>query len=260
MNPFRRLLNTLQLKKEAPTKITAKEFLAMIREKPSVFKHWDIPLEITEYVDCKFSEITHLSPHLTFSGRDATGHSASFAGCIKLQVATGTFHGNVTFHGSGIERIENLTITQPNYEKEAANFGFCQQLKVATGTFHGMVNFSTSGIETIQNLIITKPDIHGTAAYFTKCPNLKVATGTYPGTVFFNNSRVERIENLNIHPPDKDAYFAGFYGCANLHTLEGLDISQKINIEPEKLEAEKARRSALKKFIAGTTPNNLPFL
>jgi hypothetical protein len=49
-------------------RITAEEFLGMIAENPSVFEHWDTPLEITEYVDCSHTNITHLSPHLTFSG------------------------------------------------------------------------------------------------------------------------------------------------------------------------------------------------
>jgi hypothetical protein len=43
-------------------KITADEFLAMIAENPSIFEHWDSPLEITESVDCRMNNITHLSP------------------------------------------------------------------------------------------------------------------------------------------------------------------------------------------------------
>jgi hypothetical protein len=36
--------------KANPAKVTAKEFLAMIEENPSVFKEWETPLEITEFV------------------------------------------------------------------------------------------------------------------------------------------------------------------------------------------------------------------
>jgi hypothetical protein len=40
-------------------KITGDQFLAMIDENPSIFKNWKEPLEITEFVDCSHSPITH---------------------------------------------------------------------------------------------------------------------------------------------------------------------------------------------------------
>ncbi len=61
-----------------PAKITAKEFFEMIKGNPSVFEHWETPLEITEFIDCEYSPITHLSKHLTFSGKDNHGDSAMF--------------------------------------------------------------------------------------------------------------------------------------------------------------------------------------
>jgi hypothetical protein len=40
-----------------PAKITAAEFYKMIEEDPSIFEHWNTPLEITEFVKCWKSPI-----------------------------------------------------------------------------------------------------------------------------------------------------------------------------------------------------------
>jgi hypothetical protein len=121
-------------------KINASEFLAMITKNPSVFEHWNSPLEITEFVDCSHTNITHLSPHLTFSGTNTSdkwrkGWVANFAHCSKLQIATGTFHGFVLFSNSGVEKIENLHITKTNGDGWAASFRECQNLEIATGNY-----------------------------------------------------------------------------------------------------------------------------
>jgi hypothetical protein len=139
--------------KEYPPKITAKEFLEMIAENPSIFEQWNTPLEITEYVDCSDSNITYLSPHLTFSGRNEDGDTADFSHCPNLTSATGTFHSCVNFFGSGIVKIENLTVTQPNEYGKSANFGYCPFLQIATGSYPGYVNFEHSGIEHIKHLV-----------------------------------------------------------------------------------------------------------
>jgi hypothetical protein len=122
-------------------KITAKEFLAMIEENPSVFEHWETPLQITETIACYKSKITHLSPHLTFTGRDINGKSAHFENCPALQIATGTFHHTVYFLVCGIKKIENLNVTMIYEPRQAAAFYNCPQLKVATGNFNGYVCF-----------------------------------------------------------------------------------------------------------------------
>jgi hypothetical protein len=201
--------------KANPAKVTAKEFLAMIAEKPSVFKHWETPLEITEYVDCTHSPITHLSKHLTFSGHNECGNSANFEGCEDLKLATGNFKKIVLFSYSGVEKIEALTVGEPGDDD---------------------------------------------SAYFDNCPNLKIATGNFQGYVTFRYSGIEKIENLNIQNPNIPGNYANFYACPNLKTLEGWNLSKKINIEPQKLQAETKRRAALKKFQKETQPENLPFL
>ncbi len=78
----------------------------MLTENPSVFKHWETPLEIIEYVDCEASPITHLSPLLTFSGRDNVGDSACFLKCAQLENASGTFNGYVYFTHSNIRKLK----------------------------------------------------------------------------------------------------------------------------------------------------------
>jgi hypothetical protein len=199
-----------------PRKITAEEFYAMIDKHPAVFEHWDTPLEITGYVDCENSEITHLSKYLTFSGRNEWG--------------------------------------------KCACFDQCKNLKIATGTFHGFVNFALSGIEKIENLHIETPDEHGDAASFGKCHHLQIATGTYPGYVNFSGSGINCIHNLQIHNPNENGEFANLSECKNLHNLEGWFLADPIFIEPEKVEAERKRRAALKKFHKETQPQEIPFL
>ncbi len=233
--------------------------MTIIAENPSVFEHWETPLEITGYVNCQNSPITHLSPHLTFSGKNEDGDTASFLNCPHLKVATGTFHRYVGFQNSGIESIENLTITQPNNAISAARFTNCHNLKVATGNYPGFVSFEKSGIEHIENLTVTKANTWGFAAYLSDCHKLKVATGTYPGFVCFEKSGIQQIKELTITNPNRDGDYARFTKCRNLQTLKGWDLSKKIKIEPEKLAAEKERR-ALQKFQKETGPTSLPFL
>jgi hypothetical protein len=196
--------------------ITSTKFHAMVKENPSVFEHWNTPLEITEFVRLENSPITHLSPFLTFSGKNETGPGiAMFINCPNLKVATGNFEGAVLFELSGIERIENLK-TKTNNNNWSATFWGCKNLKIATGTYPGFVNFIHSGIEHIHNLQIENPNSQGQYADFTNCPNLK--------------------------------------------TLEGLDLSKKIEIEPEKLAAEIKRRNNIKRFAKKTQAQELPFL
>jgi hypothetical protein len=203
---------------ENPAKITAAEFLAMIAENPSVFEHWNTPLEITEYVECKNSPITHLSPHLTFSGKDFEETSASFYKCKNLKRATGNFKGTLLIWNSGIETIENLHVGKDKYGY-SASFPFCQNLQIASGNFEGFVSFEKSGIKKIENLNVGK-DKAGISASFCGCPNLKIATGDFPGLVDFSESGVEKIVNLNAGKHE-DGISADFLGCKNLKIATG---------------------------------------
>jgi hypothetical protein len=157
-------MNILSHAKKAvgvPTgKITADEFYTMLEDNPSVFEHWETPLEITEYVYCGSSPITHLSKHLTFSGKRENGDSASFYKCKNLKTATGTFQGAVDFSNSSVKKIENINVGK-NKRGYTANFALCKNLKIATGKFSGFVSFGASGIESIQNLHIENPDEYG---------------------------------------------------------------------------------------------------
>jgi hypothetical protein len=158
-------------------KITAEEFYAMITENPSVFKHWNTPLEITEFVKCDRSPITHLSKHLSFSGKNEDGRVAEFTHCPDLKIATGTFKGGVRFSYSGIEKIENLRITKASKYGNSVSFSNCKSLKIATGTYPGKVTFLHSGIHSIQNLHVETPNTNGNYGNFQKCPNLQTLEG-----------------------------------------------------------------------------------
>jgi hypothetical protein len=158
-------------------KISADEFYRMVLGNLSIFKTLETPLEVTEYLNCKITEITHLSQYLTFSGRNKDGEVGDFSSCRNLKVATGTFNGLVDFSGSGIERIENLHITQGNWEGNAACFHGCKSLKIATGNYRGCVDFQHSGIHSIQNLHIKHGNSDGVFAEFKDCSNLKTLEG-----------------------------------------------------------------------------------
>jgi hypothetical protein len=163
--------------KKYPAKVTAKEFLEMIAETPSVFEHWETPLEITEYVDCNNSKITHLSPLLTFSGKDSWNNTAVFSDCKDLQIATGTFHYFVTFRDSSITKIDQLHIQNCHDSGLSASFARCKKLRIATGTYPGNVIFYESGIHSIQNLHIQNPHSNGNYADFLDCSNLQTLEG-----------------------------------------------------------------------------------
>lgn len=142
-------------------KITAEQFDAFVEADRAWATKLTEPVEITGFCDMTQSNITHLSPLLHFTGRNEWGSTASFFKCKSLKVAEGTFDGWVNFSESGIEKIGNLSITQPCDEGAAASFQQCKSLKIAEGTFPGFVDFGWSGIETIGDLCITKYDNDG---------------------------------------------------------------------------------------------------
>jgi hypothetical protein len=157
--------------------IKAQRFFEMISANPNIFKDWETPLEITEYVDCKLLKITHLSKYLIFSGKDNKDIVADFSFCPHLKIATGTFHGCVSFSNTKIEKIENLTVTKPDENGVSANFYGYQELRIATGKYPSFANFSDSGVQSIENLHIENPDIDGDFAAFYKCPKLLTLQG-----------------------------------------------------------------------------------
>jgi hypothetical protein len=179
-------------------KITAEEFKAFINQDPSWCKTLTEPTEITTYCNMMGSNITHLSPLLTFSGRDEYGVVASFSHCENLRIATGTYHGFVSFFSSGVEEIRDLVISAPDTNGYAASFYTCKNLRVASGTYPGFVDFSQSGVEEIKDLVVSTPDVDGDAASFYGCKNLRVVTGNYSGRVDFSYSGVSEFKDLVV--------------------------------------------------------------
>jgi hypothetical protein len=155
-------------------KITADEFLAMIKETPSMFENWDTPLEITEFVNCDNTKITHLSPYLTFSGT-SNGRAASFSTCRKLHTVAGNFHGFVNFEFTNTKTIQNLKVE--NQTGMSASFFGCKNLETAAGTYSNYVSFCDTGIHSIHNLHIQNINSFKNYADFERCPNLKNLEG-----------------------------------------------------------------------------------
>ena len=109
--------------------ITSAEFKQAVNIDPAWASTITEPIEITDYCDMKGSNISHLSPLLTFRGKDYYGNSADFYGCKNLKIATGNFKGYSSFSHSGIEKIENLKCEKHKHRK-SANFDDCKTLKI----------------------------------------------------------------------------------------------------------------------------------
>ena len=171
-------------------KMTGDEFCESIEKDPSWCLGITEPTEITTYINIMCGEITHLSPLITFTGKNIEGWSANFYNCKNLKVATGRFAGAVDFSGSGVEKIENLYVEGTNIRLNSASFWNCKNLKVASGTYKGSVSFNHSGVTTIKNLKIKT--IHSTGEASFVCP-IEYIPKEYrlPGYIFNKKS----IEN-----------------------------------------------------------------
>ena len=152
--------------------ITSAEFKQAVNIDPAWASTITKPIEITDYCDMPNSKITHLSPLLTFNGKNNDGDSANFSGCKNLKIATGNFKGYSSFSYSGIEKIENLNCGVDK-NGNSTFFSGCKNLRIATGNYEGAVDFSESGIEKIENLNCNK-NISTHSSHFGKCENLKM--------------------------------------------------------------------------------------
>jgi len=182
-------------------KMTGEEFEELINKDPSWCLNLKENLEVTTYANLVYSKITHLSPLITFSGRDKFGWSADFERCKNLEVATGTFEGAVSFSDSNIQKIENIKVNAHSENGYSATFLLCN-LKVATGTFSGFVQFSDTGIETIKDLIIRDSDLDNEKARFFHCP-IQYVPEEYRSKQFKFNLGV--VENSIIKDKIKEA-------------------------------------------------------
>jgi hypothetical protein len=138
-----------------PIRITAADFKQAVLLDPAWTSRLTEPVEVTGFCDMKGSNISHLSPQLTFSGRNPDGWAADFTGCKKLEIAAGTFHGLAKFSSSGVREIGELEVTRPGNSGVAATFDGCDNLKTARGKFAGAAFFTASGIREITDLQTT---------------------------------------------------------------------------------------------------------
>jgi len=141
--------------------ITGEEFIENIKKDPSWCLGIKEPLEITTCINLTCSEITHLSPLITFSGKEeAYGWSATFYNCKNLKVATGTFYKGVDFRNSGVTIITNLTIENATQQREKADFEGCpikyipkKYRKIGFIFDYGIIEQSILKDKTIKNTI-----------------------------------------------------------------------------------------------------------
>lgn len=150
--------------------LTLEEFQRRIEIDPGWAQHLTHPVIIHDYCDLRDSKITHLSPHMYFSGSDTFGRSASFMNCPNLKVAEGNFRNGVDFGDSGVERIGDLKIEQPDDNGVAADFSGCKKLREVHGTFPGQLQCQNSGVVRVFNLNITQASEEGEAARVGKPP------------------------------------------------------------------------------------------
>jgi hypothetical protein len=192
-----------------PAKINAKHFLKMVEENPSVFKDWNTPLEIEGFVNCQNSEITHLSPHLTFLNH------ATFADCPNLENAAGTYYGAVSFAKSSIQSIDSkfrvfgetndFTFTD-NYPKGkgglmlSTDFSHCKNLKNLNGNFAYPTRVTHCSIETLHNYTVENPERESTEIYgdFLTCPNLKNIEGWDLKKDIYVDSKLLAVEQIRV--------------------------------------------------------------
>lgn len=162
------------------------------------------PIVVTDYCDLSLSGIAALSPHVEFRGRNDAGRCAEFLACEQLKVAEGIFHGMVDFTQSGVERIGELTILQPDNTGNAARFRECLELKEARGNYPGFVNFGRSGIVKITDLKVMSQNQWRMSADFSECMNLKVARGYFDGPVSFKKSGIQEVKDIVVPYVGKD--------------------------------------------------------
>ncbi len=238
-------------------KITAEDFEKAIMLDPAWASKLNEPVEITTFCEITSSDISHLSPHLHFTGKNCCGMVAEFWFCQNLKVVQGTFHGGVSFSQAGIERIdyESFAVTECR-GVAATTFSSCFDLKVAEGTFAGPVYFSSCGIERIdpKKLIITPTGEKGMVAIFDECPRLKVVEGKFPGSVVFDHCNIERLGMLEVET-DVRGQTASFINCPSLslrtspmETLQSLAQGEVTGID---VQAEIDRRIMME-FIKST--------
>lgn len=217
-------------------KITAQEFEDRTKIDPNWCAEITEPIEVTDYLHMRNSNIKSLSPLLTFTGRDTEGQVADFRDCKDLVIAQGKFHGFVSFTDSGIKKIQDLEVIQPDLEGKAASFMGCEHLKIATGKYNGYVCFAHSEIEKLENLIITQTDPHGDCLSCDHCEHLTEVKGTFPGYVDLTNSNVQETKGLVITGTGEQNYSVNFTGCKNLKIIRG-QYKGKILAEEELIKA-----------------------
>jgi len=108
--------------------MTGLQFEKAIKKDPSWCLSIKEPIKITTYVELINSDITHLSPLITFLGESNYDWAADFCECKNLKIATGTFDRFVSFRGAGIEKIENFKLLDTRdtyYDYTKANFERC---------------------------------------------------------------------------------------------------------------------------------------
>jgi hypothetical protein len=133
-------------------KITAVEFIRLTGNNSSWAAELDSPLEVCEFVKADFTLLTHLSPHLHFTGLNSAGWSASFDGCRHLTRAEGKFLGAASFMESGITEIGDLEVEMEGQRNLSCTFFACRQLKEASGKYGGRVFFGESAVTSIGKL------------------------------------------------------------------------------------------------------------
>jgi len=165
--------------------ISARQFKEFIEKDPSWASKLKERVEVRTYANMDNTNITHLSPFLLFSGRNAEGNVASFKGCAKLKVAEGNFDGFVDFGASYNEMEVNLEAEGGNddnlsiLEKEAK----VEKEQDKTEDIIDLPFADPVGIEKIGDIKILRPNNKGYAVDYTGCIHLNKYRGTYPGHI-----------------------------------------------------------------------------
>lgn len=219
--------------------MTGREFVARIRRNPSWAKSLEEPLEVTTFANLDGTEITHLSPLITFRGRNKSGNVASFRNCQKLEIAEGTFDGFVDFGRvwiekgkkmkeipTGIKKIGRLRVLRPNDHGDAINLEGCAGVQHFKGTFPGAVFIGHNENIELINITVTKANNRGFALCISEAEVGKIE-GKLKGTILLHFSRLRTLGDVKTEAGYEDKHLFLSVGS----TIEDLGSPEEFPFE-----------------------------
>jgi len=243
--------------------ITAAEFRKAVEGDPGWAARLKAPLTVVDYCDMDGTNISALSHHLIFKGRNAEGNCASFRGCRDLTAGEGTFHGFVDFgplektvdgevvgEPCGISDLQ-VNILAPNIHGEALNISYTESVTHLTGKYPGHVEACGSEVASVD-IEITAPNLKGKAASFQDCPSIGLFNGKLAGSLDLTGATIRRWGNIEIGAKDRENKKV-WVGGTNIKKIAG-----EISLTEEEIGGLEGSSIKFIRAISGRNKNILP--